>query len=197
MGSIASLVIAEAQRQGIDPQLALAVGYAESNLNPNTPDSSAGAIGIFQLEPNTAKALGVDPRDPNQNIQGGITYLRQMLAQYGDPALALAAYDWGPGHLNQAIAAYGANWAGIAPHAPAETQNYVAKIVAGLSRSQDTPVFNPGPAPFPVASASGSVLTIPQPEPVPASASNIPSIDWGSMTVAVVIFATLAFVLEE
>jgi Transglycosylase SLT domain len=192
MGSIASLVIAEANRQGIDPQLALGVGYAESGLNSSIPDSRAGAIGIFQLEPDTARALGVDPRDPNQNIQGGITYLRQMLAQFGDPMLALAAYNWGPGHMNQAIAAYGASWAAIAPNAPSETQNYVAKIIAGISTSQDTRLFNPGPAPFPVASASGSVLTIPQQaELIP----NISAVDWGGMTVAIVIFVGVVSVV--
>ena len=191
MGSIATLVIAEAQRQGIDPSLALAVGNAESGLNPNIPDSKAGAIGIFQLEPGTARDLGVDPRDPNQNIQGGITYLRQMLALYGDPALALAAYNWGPGHLNQAIAAYGASWPAIASSAPPETQNYVTKIITAINGSQASPVLNPAQAPFPVASASGSVLTIPQP------IIDTPSMDLGSIAVAVGIFAGIVIVLGD
>jgi soluble lytic murein transglycosylase-like protein len=122
-------IVATAQRYGVDPALALEVATAESSLNPNTPDSSTGAIGLFQLEPATAAQLGVDPRDPVQNIDGGVRYLGMMLAQFGDVSEALGAYNWGASRVSQAVAKYGPNWLS---YAPGETQNYVQKILGNL-----------------------------------------------------------------
>ena len=124
-------IAAEAQRQGVDPALAIEVANAESGLDPNVSDSPAGAIGLFQLLPATAAQLGVNPRDPAQNIGGGIRYLGMMLGQFGSVAAALAAYNWGPGNLSKAIAQYGTAWA---QHLPRETSNYVASIMRNLAR---------------------------------------------------------------
>lgn len=135
MATVVDLITAEAQRQGLDPSIAIEVARAESGLNPNISDSSAGAIGLFQLEPATAAQLGVDPHDVAQNIRGGVTYLRQMLGQFGNLATALAAYNWGPGAVAKAVAAWGANFLS---HAPTETKNYVAKILGNLSQYQAT-----------------------------------------------------------
>lgn len=195
--AIADQIAAAAQAQGVDPSLALEVANAESGMNPNTPDSSAGAIGIFQLMPATAAALGVNPRDPAQNIQGGVAYLRQMLAQFGDPALALAAYDWGPGNVSNALATYGGSWAAIAPYAPAETQNYVAKILGALGQYTMAPnpaasLFPGAPLPGAVPSATGSVLTIP-PLTVPAVSGSL----WSTLAVAAAVILGLGFVLSE
>ncbi|NBR25350.1 MAG: lytic transglycosylase domain-containing protein, partial [Micrococcales bacterium] len=76
-------VVREAERLGVDPKLALHVLYKETgNLkNPETARSKAGAIGVMQLMPKTAKGLGVDPMNPEENIRGGITYLKQMMDQ--------------------------------------------------------------------------------------------------------------------
>lgn len=131
MATVVDLITAEAQRQGLDPAIAIEVARAESGLDPNTPDSSAGAIGLFQLEPATAAQLGVDPRDVNQNIQGGVTYLLQLLSKFGALPTALAAYDWGMGNVGNALAQWGANFLA---HAPSETQNYVAKILRNLGQ---------------------------------------------------------------
>jgi hypothetical protein len=125
MSSIPNAIIAEAQRQGVDPALALEVASVESNFNQNAV-STKGAIGVFQLELATAQQLGVDPTDLMQNIQGGVSYLRMMLAQFGDPTAALAAYNWGPGNVQNAMAANGSGWLSSAP---AGTRNYVAKIL--------------------------------------------------------------------
>lgn len=130
MATVVELITQEAQRQGVDPALAIEVGRAESNLDPNVPDSSAGAIGVFQLEPATAAQLGVDPRDLQQNIAGGIRYLGMMLAQFGNIPAALAAYNWGPGSLAGAIAQWGSAWT---QHIPAETSAYIAKITRNLA----------------------------------------------------------------
>jgi soluble lytic murein transglycosylase-like protein len=135
VAAVADLITAEAQSQGIDPTLAIEVANAESGLDPNVPDSSAGAIGVFQLEPATASDLGVNPRDLNQNIHGGVTYLRMMLSQFGNVATALAAYNWGPSNVSTAIAQWGSNFLS---HAPSETQAYVAKILRNLGQYSAT-----------------------------------------------------------
>ena len=80
----------------VDSRLATAVAMWESNGNSNDT-SPAGAVGMFQLMPDTAASLGVNPYDNSQNIQGGIKYLAQMLQTFdGDTTKALAAYNAGP-----------------------------------------------------------------------------------------------------
>src|SRR5271157_6060136 len=145
---IQSLVASTAAQLGVDPSLALAVAAAESNFNPNAINRTSGAIGVMQLMPSTASGLGVNPYDVAQNIQGGITYLAQQLAAFGDVAAALAAYNWGPGKVQGAVAAYGA---GRLTHAPAETQDYVQRIAGGIldqspaaDTGQGTPAAQPG-----------------------------------------------------
>lgn len=126
---IPSLVAQTAASMGVDPSLALGVAAAESNFNPNAI-SKAGAIGVMQVEPGTAAGLGVNPYDVVQNIQGGIRYLAEQLAAFGgDVAAALAAYNWGPGAVRQAMASAGAGWLSTAP---AETQAYVEKILGSV-----------------------------------------------------------------
>lgn len=85
--------------------------------------SSKGAIGLMQLMPETARELGVDPNDPQQNIIGGVRYLGQMLKRFGgNVAYALAAYNAGPRAVEE--------YHGVPPFA--ETQAYVASVLAGM-----------------------------------------------------------------
>ncbi len=111
---------AAAASNGIDPALLKGLVSQESGFDPNAR-SGAGALGLTQLMPGTAAALGVtNPLDPAQSLQGGAKYLRQQLDRFGgDEKLALAAYNAGPG----AVARFG----GVPPYR--ETQNYVSSVL--------------------------------------------------------------------
>lgn len=114
------LIVDAARRYDLDPAMLKAVVHAESGFAPLAV-SRAGAKGLTQLMDATAQRMGVtNPFDPAQNIDGGARYLRQMLDRYGgDPALALAAYNAGPGAVDR--------WGGLPPYR--ETQTYVPRVI--------------------------------------------------------------------
>ena len=117
--NLSTLIEAAARKYKVDPKLVAAVAEVESNGNQNAV-SSAGAIGVMQLMPDTAASLGVDPYNKQQNVEGGAKYLRQMLDTFGgDTKKAVAAYNAGTG----AVKDYG----GVPPYK--ETQNYVNKVL--------------------------------------------------------------------
>lgn len=129
---------------GLPVNLLKAVAKAESGFNAGAV-SGAGAIGVMQLMPQTARGLGVsNPFDARQNIMGGAQYLKKNLDQFGDISLALAAYNAGPGNVQK----YG----GIPPFA--ETQNYVKKVTSYMDGGNLTAGRS-----ISVADTTGSVLS--------------------------------------
>jgi soluble lytic murein transglycosylase-like protein len=108
---------------GISDALLAALVWQESRWNPAAV-SPKGAVGLAQLMPDTARELGVDPRDPSANLAGGARYLRQLLDSFGgNVEKALAAYNAGPARVVRAN--------GIP--AIAETRAYVTSVVQHIS----------------------------------------------------------------
>lgn len=123
-----SLAQQTAQRHGVPVNLFEGLIQQESAWRPGAV-SRSGAIGLGQLMPATAKELGVDPRDPAQNLDGSARYLKQQLDRFGTPELALAAYNAGPG----AVSRHG----GIPPNR--ETRNYVQKVMGYAGSGTGSP----------------------------------------------------------
>jgi soluble lytic murein transglycosylase-like protein len=134
-GAAAAPFAATVQRAAIyyqlPPELIWAVIKVESNFREQAV-SKAGARGLMQLMPRTAKAIGVrDPLDPEQNILGGAYYLRHLANRYrGDIYFTLAAYNAGPGNVQR--------HGGIPPFP--ETLNYIRKVLVYYVNTTPTPL---------------------------------------------------------
>lgn len=114
-----------AHDQAIPVALLAAVAWQESRGRQDAI-SPAGAIGIMQLMPDTAREVGVDPHVPDENIRGGAIYLARQIRNFGNVRLALAAYNAGPGAV--------ARYRGIPPFA--ETRAYVDAVLARWSTNE-------------------------------------------------------------
>ncbi len=119
-----------AEKYGLPEGLFVQLVRRESAFN-TTAVSTAGAYGLAQLMPATARGLGVDRRDPRQNLEGGARYLSKQYKKFGRWDYALAAYNAGPGAVKK--------YNGIPPYR--ETEKYVRVILdrAGLSSGSDNP----------------------------------------------------------
>ena len=165
MAGYASQIVAAAGAAGISPGLALAVAQRESGGRQydsagNVITGTHGELGIFQLMPATAAALGVDPSDPAQNIQGGVRFLAQMVKAYGLPA-GLWAYNWGPGNVQAALAGERAVPSSVMAYASwvlARARSY-APAPATLNLAISGPGYTP-PAARPAAVPWGWIIGI-------------------------------------
>lgn len=121
---IADSAVEFGEKYDVDPALIVAIIRQESQGKP-TAKSKKGAVGLMQLMPETAKAVGVRKRtDPRQNIEGGTRFLRDLLNMYDeDLPKVLAAYNAGPTRIERSI--------------PPETQSYVARILRDLEISKE------------------------------------------------------------
>jgi hypothetical protein len=137
---VESLIASAAKKQSLKPELLRAVMKQESGFKPCAV-SYKGAQGLMQLMPATATQLHVaDPFDPEQNVQAGAAFLKQLMNRYnGDLRLALVAYNAGANRADQQAAPY-----------PTETQDYLASIFAELGLNQNG-----------VAEGTGSAATEP------------------------------------
>ena len=149
-----SLAQQTAQRHGVPVNLFEGLIQQESAWRPGAV-SSSGAIGLGQLMPATAKGLGVDPRDPAQNLDGSARYLKQQLNRFGSPELALAAYNAGPG----AVSRHG----GIPPYQ--ETRNYVQKVMGYAGSGIGSPAgtgtgLGVSPQPAPASGNDGGIAAL-------------------------------------
>lgn len=129
IGRYEALIRDEAVRQGMDPDLAVRLFMTESSGDPNAV-SPKGAVGLGQLMPAAAREMGLDPKertDPEKNVRASVGYFVKQQQKYGDPALAAAAYNWGPGNLDKHLQKNEGrlNVAGL----PKETANYLTKLM--------------------------------------------------------------------
>jgi len=123
-----AIALDEAKKLGLDPAMVRHVLYKETggHKDPATARSSAGAFGPMQLMPGTAKEIGVNIADPEDNTRGGVRYLANMMDKFKDKTLALAAYNAGPGRVQEMLK----SGRGIESLKP-ETQNYVKYASGG------------------------------------------------------------------
>jgi soluble lytic murein transglycosylase-like protein len=137
--TIQDQIVAAANQYGVNPALALAVAKQESGFRQSAVGTS-GEVGVFQIMPTTAAALGVNPLDLSSNIDGGVRLLKQNLDAYGgDPVAALVAYNAGPKAVDSRVI-------------PSSTQDYVNSIVGSVYGSS---IFGGGSDPLGISGGGG------------------------------------------
>ena len=156
-GQYDTLIEKAAKTAGLDPRLFRSLVESESgfnHFNPKNPQqiytSNKGAMGLAQLMPGTAKDLGVDPNDPEQNLMGGARYLAQMRNKFGNDFDALRAYNAGPGNASMSKTI---------------STEYANKILERLGANQSAPTGAPMPAEAPQGGQAPRTYSAPPPVP--------------------------------
>lgn len=145
--SYEDIIDALATQEGIPSALARAVAFKESSMRPDAIGDSnlpgGASVGLFQLRPDTAKDMGVDPADPIQNIRGGVKYLKLLNDRYqGDVTKILQAYNGGMKWVDEGT---------VSP----EAQAYAAEIIGNLGKPRGTTPAQRPPQTAPAASPAG------------------------------------------
>ena len=115
-------IIEQSKTMGVEPAIMLSIAKTESGFRQDIK-SSGGHIGVFQLSPSTAKTMGLNPYDLDDNIKGGIRYYKNMYEKFGSMELAVAAYNAGPDAIircNKTVPKY--------------TQSFVSKIMTDYKK---------------------------------------------------------------
>lgn len=128
MAAIKEQIVKCAVEMGVEPEMALSIAKQESGFCQEKR-SRMGAVGVFQILPSTARRIGYNPYNYRDNIRGGIAYYKQMKKMFKSDAVALAAYNAGPGTVKR----YG----GIPPYA--ETKRYVATVMKHYNNYKNAP----------------------------------------------------------
>lgn len=126
--TVKQYIVKHALDLGIDPALALSIAKAESGFR-HEARSAHGAVGVFQLMPSTARKIGYNPYNLNENVKAGLVYYRMMYSMFGSTELALAAYNAGPGNVKR--------YKGVPPFG--ETKRFISKIMSEYNRQKVTP----------------------------------------------------------
>ena len=113
----------------LPPRLLARVALQESNFDPGAYNAGSGARGMMQIIPKWHPGVNVNDLDPRDDILYAAKYLRENFDRFGTWSKALAAYNWGPGNLNNAIDRYTTKWL---DHAPTETRNYVTNVTRDI-----------------------------------------------------------------
>lgn len=126
---IKNIIVKTAISMGVDPCVALSIAKQESKFQEHKK-SASGAVGVYQLMPSTARRMGLNPYNLNDNIKGGIMYYQMMYKKYGSMEMALAAYNAGPGNV--------AKYKGIPPFS--ETRRFINSIISDYKTFQNDPL---------------------------------------------------------
>lgn len=126
---VKAIIVKTAMNMGVDPCIALGIAKVESEFIA-TKKGASGAVGVFQLMPDTARRLGVNPYIVTENIKGGILYYQMMYKKFGSTDLALAAYNAGPGNV--------ARYKGVPPFKI--TKAFISTIKSEADRFKNDPL---------------------------------------------------------
>ncbi len=128
VNTVKAAIVKHSIEMGVDPAIALSIAKTESGFR-HEARSSHGAVGVFQLMPSTARRMGLNPYNLDDNIKGGIMYYKSMYKMFGSMELALAAYNAGPANVKK--------YRAVPPFS--ETRRFVAKITADYKQYKAHP----------------------------------------------------------
>ena len=152
VNQVKAAIVKHSIEMGVDPAITLSIAKSESGFRQE-PRSPRGAVGVFQLMPSTARRMGLNPYNLDDNVKGGVMYYKSMYKMFGSMELALAAYNAGPGNVKK--------YRAVPPFR--ETRRYVARIVADYNhyKTHPDPAITEGTTASVLDLSSGKSSTLP------------------------------------